>query len=116
MSSMLDGTLLWGGMPQGQYYMLKDFSAETLKAAYGEKGLVQDGPASMWTFQMMVIVREDMPEDAAYELTKQFRENLETVKKTAAVLESIDAHEALTVLSAELHPGTVRYYKEKGLL
>ena len=67
----------------------------------------------MWTFQMMVVVRDDMPDDVAYEITKQFWKNLDFVKSTAALLQSIDPKEALTVLSAEFHPGAVKYYKEK---
>ena len=146
-SNLLDGTLLWGSvpqsgafnfsrqipirflpidkdnfekfrsdMPQGQYYMLKELSPEVLKVAYGEGNTVQDSPANMWGFQMMVIVREDMPEDVAYEITSQFWEHLDSVKKTAAGLESIDPKEALTLLSAEFHPGALKYYKEKGWL
>ncbi|MBQ3760113.1 MAG: TAXI family TRAP transporter solute-binding subunit [Synergistaceae bacterium] len=146
-SNLLDGTILWGGipqsgafnftrqiplrflpidadkfeafrkdMPQGQYYMLKEFSPELLKSVYGEKNIIQDKPANMWTFQMMVVVRDDMPDDVAYEITKQFWENLDFVKSTAASLQSIDPKEALTVLSAEFHPGAVKYYKEKGWL
>ncbi len=103
-------------MPGGNYYALREFSPEMLKAVYGENSLVQDSPANMWTFQMMVIVRDDMPEDIAYEITKKFWENLDIVKKISVSLESLNYKEALKNLSAEFHPGALRYYKEKGWL
>ncbi|MGI6789820.1 TAXI family TRAP transporter solute-binding subunit [Aminivibrio sp.] len=103
-------------MPGGRYYILKEYTPENLKAVYGEEALVQKEPANMWTFQMMVIVREDMPEEIAYEITKQFWENLDFIKETGSALKALDSNEALKDLSAEFHPGAVRYYKEKGWL
>ena len=103
-------------MPQGQYYFLNEFSPETLKAIYGENAMVQDAPSNAWTFQMMIIVRDDMPEDVAYELTKTFWENLDTVKETGAALNIIEQKDALKALSIEVHPGAARYYKEKGMM
>ena len=103
-------------MPQGQYYFLNEFSPEYLKSVYGENAMVQDAPSNAWTFQMMIIVRDDMPDDVAYELTKVFWENLDTVKETGAALNIIEAKDALKSLSIEVHPGAVRYYKEKGMM
>lgn len=142
----LDATLLWGGMPQtaaynfsrqipvrflpideqafeafkkempqGKYYVLREFSPEELKAVYGE-GVDQDAPASFWTFQMMTIVRADMPEDVAYEITRQFWENLDTIKETGAALKKLNPSDALEALSGEIHPGALKYYKEQGWL
>jgi TRAP transporter TAXI family solute receptor len=142
----LDATLLWGGipqtavynfsrqipvrflpidkaafeafkadMPQGKYYVLREFSPEELKTVYGE-GVDQSNPANFWTFQMMAVVREDMPEAVAYEITKQFWENLDTIKETGAALKKLNPKDALAALSAEVHPGALRYYQEKGWL
>lgn len=101
-------------MPQGDYYSLKEFTPEYLRSVYGEKAMVQSQPSNAWTFQMMIIVRDDMREEIAYELTKQFWENLDTVKETGSSLSVIEAKDALKALSVELHPGAVKYYKEKG--
>lgn len=103
-------------MPGGEYYSLREFSPEMLKTIYGNNSLVQNSPAGMWSFQMMVIVRDDMSEDVAYEITKKFWENLDIVKKISVSLESLNHKEALKDLSAEFHPGALRYYKEKGWL
>lgn len=103
-------------MPQGQYYVLNEYTPEQIKSIYGENAVVQDGPSNAWTFQMMIIVRDDMPDDVAYELTKVFWENLDTVKETGAALDIIEEKDALKALSIDIHPGAARYYKEKGMM
>jgi TRAP-type uncharacterized transport system substrate-binding protein len=63
---------------------------------------------------MQVIVREDMPEDMAYKIVKTFWENLADIKATGAALANMNKDDSLESLSAKLHPGALKYYKEKG--
>ncbi len=102
------------GMPQGDYYVLRSFSQEDLAKGYGD-AVKQDGvTATFWTFQMQVVCRADMSEDTAYEIVKTFWEHLDEVKATGMALAKINYKDSLEALSAELHPGAAKYYREKG--
>jgi len=100
-------------MPNGDQFILRSYMAEDLKKGYGS-GVVQEGEVNFWTFQMQVIVREDMPEDVAYKIVKAFWENLADIKATGAALANMNKDDSLESLSAKLHPGALKYYKEKG--
>jgi TRAP transporter TAXI family solute receptor len=100
-------------MPGGGNFVLRGFDAAELKKAYGD-GLKQEGKVSFFTFPMQVIVRSEMPEATAYGIVKAFWENLGEVKAVGAALSSLSRDDALESLSAQLHPGAVRYYRERG--
>lgn len=63
-----------------------------------------------------VLTSEDIPEAIVYKFTKAIFENLEELKSEHSVLNNLNKHEMLTGLSAPLHPGAERYYRESGLL
>lgn len=102
-------------MPKGEFFVLRTYSSEELRAVYGD-GLVQKGNVNFFTFQMQVVTRADMPEDVAYKIVKTFWENISEIKSTGAALSNINKDDSLETLSAELHPGALKYYKEKGWL
>lgn len=140
----LDATVAWGGIPQanvynvsrqfpvrflsierpafekfkqslphGAHFLLRTYSLDSLTKAYGA-GLQQDGDVSAWTFQMQVITRADVPEATAYTIVKTFWEHLADVKAVGVALADLNKDDALEDLTAPLHPGAARYYKEKG--
>jgi TRAP transporter TAXI family solute receptor len=102
-------------VPRGENFALRTYTAKDLKAGYGD-GVVQEREVHFWTFPMQVVVRKEMPENVAYEIVKAFWENLDDVKATGVALASLNKDDSLNSLSAELHPGAVKYYKEKGWL
>ena len=55
-----------------------------------------------------------MPEDVAYKIVKAFWENIDDIKATGVALANLNKDDCLASLSAQLHPGAVKYYKEKG--
>lgn len=142
----MDGTLVWGGVPHagvdnasrtmklrfvspdpaildtfrqnitnGEYYVFQEVSPEALNQAY--EGRVEvDGPAYFWTFPFMMIVRNDMPEETAYTLVKTFWDNIAKVNGMSPALSLIHMKNAVTALSANVHPGAARYYREVGLM
>lgn len=145
-NNTMDGTFVWGGIPQagvdngsrmmklrfispdpsklpefrklitsGDYYVFQKVPAETLKKAYGDRVEVATD-IHFWTFPFMFMVNDSMPEEIAYEITKVLWTNLEEVNKTSFALSLISADSALDALSAKLHPGAARYFKEAGLL
>jgi TRAP-type uncharacterized transport system substrate-binding protein len=75
-------------MPNGEWYVYRELSPETIKAAYGE-GFEVSGPVYNWAFPMMLVVRADMPDDLAYTLVKELWENIEEAKKNNTQLKDL---------------------------
>jgi TRAP transporter TAXI family solute receptor len=58
-----------------------------------------------------------VPDDVVYEVTKAVFENLDQFRSLHPAFESLTAEEMATAgLSAPLHPGAERYYREAGLI
>ncbi len=62
------------------------------------------------------VTRADMPDDVVYAITKEIFENLETFKKLHPAFEVLTKKNMLEGLSAPIHPGALKYYKEAGLI
>lgn len=99
----------------GQYYVLKHIPAAAIQKAY-EGRVVDNGDQYFWAFPFMFVVDKSMPEQTAYDLTKTLWDNVDEVNKTSLALSLIHRDVAITGLSAKLHPGAARYFKEIGLL
>jgi TRAP transporter TAXI family solute receptor len=100
-------------VPRGENFVLRTYDAKELKDGYGD-GVKQEGKVNFWTFPMQVVVRKEMPEKVAYEIVKAFWENLDDIKSTGVALANLNKEDSLESLSAQLHPGAAKYYKEKG--
>lgn len=57
----------------------------------------------------------DMDEDTVYQLTKSIFEQLDRLKRLHPALEQLEPKAMMEGLSAPLHPGAERYYRESGL-
>ena len=57
-----------------------------------------------------------VPDDMVYAITKEVFENLDQFKKLHPAYEALTPEGMLQGLSAPIHPGAMKYYKEKGLL
>jgi len=66
--------------------------------------------------QAIMVVREDLPDDIVYAMTKAMFENLETIKTGHARGYDLRPEKALDGLTAPLHPGAERYFREIGVL
>lgn len=142
----MDATLVWGGVPQaavenasrqmklrfvspdpekldefrsnitnGEYYVFQKVPKAVLDKAY-EGRIEADETEYFWTFPFMMVVRDDMPEETAYNIVKTFWENIEKINATSPALALITKEGALEALSAKVHPGAARYYKEVGMM
>ena len=60
-------------------------------------------------------VREDLPEETVYLITKTIYENLPFLNNIHKATKAMDISKAVAGLPVPLHPGAVRYYKEAGL-
>lgn len=96
--------------------LLKDqpFYTQVDLPANSYKGQTQAVP----TLAVMAIwaTHADVPENIAYEVTKALYENTDTMGKVHVQGKNITLKTAMAVGSVPLHPGAIRYYKEKGLI
>lgn len=58
----------------------------------------------------------DVPEDVVYTVTKEVFTNIDELRKLHPALDVLTKENMLQGLSAPLHPGAARYFKEAGLL
>ena len=102
-----------GEITNGEYYVYKKIPAASIETAY-EGRVESETDAYFWTFPYQVMVRGEIDDDTVYALTKALWENIEKVNTASAGLSLVTLEDALTAISADLHPGAARYYKEIG--
>jgi TRAP transporter TAXI family solute receptor len=67
------------------------------------------------SMQAALYCKADLPEDLVYELTKVFYEKNSEIAAAHAAGKYIQLTKALDGITTPLHPGAVKYYKEKGV-
>ncbi|MEQ7918461.1 TAXI family TRAP transporter solute-binding subunit [Xanthomonas sp. WHRI 1810A] len=64
----------------------------------------------------ILVTREDVPDEVAYQMTRLMFENLNRLGNSHSAAKDIKLESAAKNLPIPLHPGAERYYKEKGVL
>jgi TRAP transporter TAXI family solute receptor len=64
----------------------------------------------------VIITNKSLPDDVAYRITKAIHDNLDLFRKVHGSLATYELKDAITGTGLPLHPGAVKYYKEKGIL
>lgn len=102
-----------------------DLPEQSLKVL-GENGLKvhplpqlfkgQSGPTKAADFGTNLIVHKDMPEATAYAITKAIIENRDALVAEHKALQRFEAKDAWRPenVGIPLHPGAIKYYKERG--
>ena len=83
------------------------------------KGTYKTTNADVTTFGVMAtfVTSADVPDDIVYEVVRAVFENLDDFRKLHPAFANLDPKKMVkNALSAPLHPGALRYYKEKGLM
>jgi hypothetical protein len=62
------------------------------------------------------VTSADVPDDVVYAITKEVFENFEDFKKLHQAYKHLTKKEMLEGMSAPIHPGAMKYYKEAGLM
>jgi TRAP transporter TAXI family solute receptor len=63
------------------------------------------------------VTSADVADDVVYEVVRAVFENLDDFRKLHPAFANLDPQKMVkNALSAPLHPGALKYYKEKGLL
>ena len=57
-----------------------------------------------------------LPEEVVYQMVRAVFENFDEFRKLHPAFANLDKKEMVEALSAPLHPGAEKYYKEAGLL
>jgi len=83
---------------------------------YPEATNAQDGKIPTISMLATFVTSADVPEEVVYTVTKAVFENLEEFKSLHPALASLTKQTMLEGLSAPLHPGAEKYYKEVGLI
>ena len=81
------------------------------------KGTYKTTDSDVMTFGVMAtfVTSADVPDDVVYEVTRAVFENLDQFREMHAAFKNLDPASMIKDgLSAPLHPGAVKYYKEKG--
>jgi len=63
----------------------------------------------------LLVVREDVPEEVVYLVTKTIYENLPFLHNIHKATKAMSLKEAIKGLPVPLHPGALKYYREQGL-
>jgi len=64
----------------------------------------------------VITTHKDLPDDLVYRITKAINDNLDKVHKIHASLAPYQVADGITGTGIPLHPGAIKYYKEKGIL
>ncbi|MBI4252031.1 MAG: TAXI family TRAP transporter solute-binding subunit, partial [Candidatus Tectomicrobia bacterium] len=63
-----------------------------------------------------LLTRTKTPEKVVYDVAKSLHENADRIRRLHSGLAAYDVKKLTTDIPGPIHPGAVRFYKEKGLL
>ena len=79
-------------------------------------GVANTSDVQTFGVKATICTTADVPEDVVYNITKTVFENLDQLKKLHPALAVLTKENMLQGLSAPLHPGALKYFKEVGLI
>ncbi|MDR1376265.1 MAG: TAXI family TRAP transporter solute-binding subunit [Synergistaceae bacterium] len=89
------------------------FAADAIPANSYSKQTEDVGTVAV---QCMLVVRDDIPDDIVYAMTKALFENLDALGTAHAKGKDVSLERALDGVTVPLHPGAERYFKEAGIV
>jgi TRAP transporter TAXI family solute receptor len=75
----------------------------------------QSGPVKVLNMQTTLITSKDVPDEVVYKVTKTLCENEADLPKIHASLKDYKCATAISERPVPVHPGAMRYYREKGI-
>lgn len=79
-------------------------------------GVMNDGDVPTFGVKATICTSADVPAEVIYNITKEVFENIDELRKLHPALEVLTKENMLEGMSATLHPGAEKYFKEIGLL
>ena len=75
-----------------------------------------DSDVTTWGVKATFVTSSDTPANVVYEVTRAVFENIDDFRKLHPAFANLDPKKMVTdAISAPIHPGALKYYKEKGL-
>jgi len=105
----IDGAVADAVIAKYPYYSKSVIDMAAYPAAVNEGNAVSVG------MKATLVTSSDVPVDAVYAITKEVFENFEDFKKLHPAYSALTKENMLAGLSAPIHAGAVKYYKEAGL-
>lgn len=93
---------------QNPYYVMTTIPAGTYKGI--------SHPTETYAVKATVVTSATLSEQAVYDYVKTIFENLDQLKSMHPAFKTLDPKDMLTGLTAPLHRGAIKYYKERGLI
>ncbi len=97
---------------QFPYYSLADIDM----SQYSDATNASAGKVTTVSMLATLITSADVSDDVVYAVTKELFENLDEFKTLHPALASLTRESMLEGLTAPIHPGAMKYYKEVGLM
>ena len=105
------------GAPVDQLLSANPYYAESIiPVADNYPGASNTGDVSSFGVKATLCTSAGVSDEVVYAVTKEVFENLDDFKKLHPAYSLLTAEDMLTGLSAPLHPGAEKYFKEAGLL
>ncbi len=79
-------------------------------------GVANEAPVPTYGVKATICTSADVPEDVVYTMTREVFENIDELRTLHPALAVLTRENMLQGLSAPLHPGAEKYYKEVGLV
>jgi TRAP transporter TAXI family solute receptor len=96
-------------------YLINDWSFSPYVIKKGTyKG--QDEDVQTALLSTAIMASKDVPEDVIYKITKVLLENTERIRKISPTFKDFNPANAVIGTGADLHPGALKFGKEKGYL
>ncbi len=80
------------------------------------KGVANEGDAATFGVKATFCTSSDVAEDIVYAVVKEVFDNFDAFKKLHPAYQVLTKESMLQGLSAPMHPGALKYYKEAGLM
>jgi TRAP transporter TAXI family solute receptor len=92
------------------------YYAKALVPAKFYPGAINKNDAKTFGVKATLVTSIKVPEEVVYAITKEVFDNFETFKKLHPAYEVLTKQNMLEGMSAPVHPGAMKYFKEAGLM
>ncbi len=92
------------------------YAKSIIPVAANYPGATNDGDVASFGVKATFCTSADVSDDVVYAIVKEVFDNLEDFKALHPAYAILTAEDMLTGLSAPMHPGAVKYFKEVGLI
>ena len=90
-------------------------SRETIPAHTYGANQINEGPVQTGAAWVGVGTRKGVPDEVVYQATKAFWDHIDDLYAQGPAMKNVNLQNALKHMPMPLHPGALRYYREKGV-